>query len=69
MTVSYGTPQDGPTYVPPTRLTVVGTATMPAVGFSSVIDDHTSMGTGALMAESSLPLSFQAGHRRARSRL
>ena len=59
VTVSYGTPQDGPTYLPPTHLTVVGTATMPAVGFSSIIDDHTSMGTGALMSESGLPLSFR----------
>jgi hypothetical protein len=46
-------------YVPPMRLVVVGTATMPAVGFSSVIDDHTSMGTGALMLETALPASFK----------
>ncbi len=59
VTVSYGTPQDGPTYVPPRRYVVVGTATMPAVGYSSVIDDHTSMGTGALIEVSSLPRSFQ----------
>lgn len=59
VTVSYGTPQDGPTYLRPTPLTVVGTATMPAVGFSSVVDDHTSMGTGALMSETSLPVSFR----------
>ncbi|HEY5096645.1 MAG TPA: ABC transporter permease [Acidimicrobiales bacterium] len=59
VTVSDGTPQDGPAYVPPTHLTVVGTATMPAVGFSSVIDDHTSMGNGALMSESSLPISLR----------
>jgi hypothetical protein len=54
---TYGTPGN-PVYVPPTRLVVVGTATMPAVGYSSVIDDHTSMGTGALMWESALPASF-----------
>ena len=59
VTVSYGTPQDGDTYVPPRRFVVVGTATMPAVGYSSVIDDHTSMGTGALIDVSSLPRSFQ----------
>ena len=52
--VTYGTPGN-PVYVPPTRLVVVGTATMPAVGFSSVIDDHTSMGTGALMSDAALP--------------
>jgi hypothetical protein len=56
--VTYGTPGD-PVYLRPTRLVVVGTATMPAVGYSSVIDDHTSMGTGALMSESGLPASFE----------
>jgi hypothetical protein len=56
--MTYGTPGN-PVYVPPTRLVVVGTATMPAVGYSSVIDDHTSMGTGALMSDAALPASFQ----------
>lgn len=56
--VTYGTPGN-PVYVPPTRLVVVGTATMPAVGYSSVIDDHTSMGTGALMSDAALPASFE----------
>lgn len=55
---SYGAPKDAPIYVPPTRLTVVGTATMPAVGFASAISDHTSMGTGALLSNSALPKSF-----------
>lgn len=58
VTVTYGRPGN-PVYVPPTHLTVVGTATMPAVGFSSVVDDHTSMGTGALMSEEALPASFE----------
>ena len=57
--VSYGTPRSGQTYVPPTPFVIVGTATMPAVGFSSVIDDHTSMGTGGLISLTSLPRSFQ----------
>ncbi len=57
--VSYGSPQNGALYVPPRPYVVVGTATMPAVGFSSVIDDHTSMGTGALIAIAGLPKSFQ----------
>ena len=56
--VTYGRPGD-PVYVPPTPLVVVGTATMPAVGYSSVIDDHTSMGTGALMLDAALPASFE----------
>ena len=58
VTLSYGAPGN-PLYVPPTSLVIVGTATLPAVGFSSVADDHTSMGTGALMSESALPASFQ----------
>jgi hypothetical protein len=56
--VSYGT-FGVSVYVPPTRLVVVGTATLPAVGYSSVIDDHTSMGTGAVMSNAALPKSFQ----------
>ena len=56
--VSYGAPGN-PAYLPPLRLVVVGTATMPAVGFSSIVDDHTSMGTGALIAKAGLPESFQ----------
>ncbi len=57
--VTYGA-LGNPVYVPPMHLVVVGTATMPAVGFSSVIDDHTSMGTGVLMLEAALPASFKA---------
>jgi FtsX-like permease family len=59
VTFSYGTPKDAPIYVPPTRLTVVGTATMPAVGFASAVSDHTSMGTGALLSDGILPPAFQ----------
>jgi hypothetical protein len=59
VTVTYGNPKNAPIYVPPTRLRIVGTATLPAVGYSSVIDDHTSMGTGALVAQSFLPGTFQ----------
>jgi FtsX-like permease family/MacB-like periplasmic core domain len=58
VTVSYGRRGD-PVYVAPTRLVVVGTATLPAVGYSSVIDDHTSMGTGALMSAAALPEAFR----------
>jgi hypothetical protein len=57
--VSYGSPQNGHLYIPPRPFVVVGTATMPAVGYSSVIDDHTSMGTGALIALAGLPKAFQ----------
>ncbi len=57
VTVTYGTAKDFPVYVPPTKLMVVGTATLPAVGNSG--DLHTSMGTGALVPISVLPPAFQ----------
>jgi hypothetical protein len=44
---SYGTPADAPVYIPPTRLQIVGTATLPAVGAPHTL--HTSMGTGAVI--------------------
>jgi hypothetical protein len=59
VTVTYGNPKNAPAYVPPTHLLIVGTATFPAVGYSSVIADHTSMGTGALVSQDFLPESFQ----------
>jgi hypothetical protein len=57
--LSYGTPADAPLYIPPTRLVIVGTATFPAVGFESLVADHTSMGTGALFSEAIFPPAFQ----------
>jgi hypothetical protein len=47
--VSYGSPDDAPDVVPPTKLLIVGTATLPAVGYSTFIAEHTSMGTGAIL--------------------
>jgi hypothetical protein len=57
--VSYGAPDDAPVYIPPTKVRIVGSATFPAVGFSSFIADHTSMGTGALIAPGIAPPAFQ----------
>ena len=57
--VSFGTPADAPLYIPPTRLVIVGTATFPAVGYESLVADHTSMGTGALFSEAIFPPEFQ----------
>ncbi len=56
---TYGSPKAAPLYVPPTSLRVVGTATLPAIGFPTSEGDHTAMGTGALISEGSLPASFQ----------
>ncbi|MGC1419193.1 MAG: FtsX-like permease family protein [Acidimicrobiales bacterium] len=53
VTVSLGSKKDAPYYIPPTPLVIVGTATLPAVGYSSFVAEHTSMGTGAL-----IPLDF-----------
>jgi len=57
--LSYGNPADAPLYIPPTPLTIVGTATFPAVGFESLVADHTSMGTGAMFSEAIFPPAFQ----------
>ena len=58
--LSYGTSADAPLYIPPTPLVIVGTATFPAVGFESLVADHTSMGTGALFSENIFPPAFRA---------
>ena len=57
--VSYGAPQTAPIYIPPFPLVIVGTATMPAVGYASVVSDHTSMGTGALIDYAATPAAFR----------
>lgn len=58
VTFSYGSRQSAPAYVPPTRLTIVGTATFPAIGYSSFVSQHTSMGTGALLPSGVQPAAF-----------
>jgi len=58
VTLSLGSPRSAPIYVPPTRLRIVGSATFPAVGYSSFVADHTSMGTGALISTGAIPASF-----------
>jgi hypothetical protein len=58
VTVSYGSPSSAPVYIPPTKLTIVGTATFPAIGYASAVAEHTSMGTGALLPEGFEPRSF-----------
>jgi FtsX-like permease family len=45
--LSYGTKADAPAYVAPMRLTIVGSATLPAIGRSQEL--HPSMGTGAVL--------------------
>ena len=56
--VSYGAKHDYPAYVPPTRLTIVGSATLPAVGGSGTL--HSSMGVGAIIDVDTEPAVFKA---------
>ena len=53
----YGSPKDAPVYVPPTRLTIVGTATFPALGGSYSL--HTSMGIGAIISKNLEPSAMR----------
>lgn len=46
--VSYGSPSSAPVYIAPTTMTIVGTATFPAVGYAAAVAEHTSMGSGAM---------------------
>jgi hypothetical protein len=48
--VGYGSPSSAPIYMAPTPMTIVGTATFPAVGYASSIAEHTSMGVGAMVS-------------------
>jgi hypothetical protein len=57
--LSEGTPRSAPFYIPPTPLVVVGTATFPAIGYSSIIASHPSMGTGALVSSGVEPRAWQ----------
>ena len=54
---SYGVKHDFPVYVPPTRLTIVGVATLPTLGYSGTL--HPSMGIGAIIDQGLEPLAFR----------
>ncbi len=56
--VGYGSPASAPLYIPPTSMTIVGTATFPAVGYATAVAEHTSMGTGALLSSGFEPPAF-----------
>jgi hypothetical protein len=53
---SYGSRKDAPVYVPPTPVTIVGTATFPAIGTSGT--SHPSMGIGVLYSSNIGPAAF-----------
>ena len=48
---SFGTPNTAPLYIPPFKLVIAGTATLPAIGGASNFADHPSMGTGAVLSD------------------
>jgi hypothetical protein len=51
VTGSFGTPNTAPLYLPPFKLVIAGTATLPAIGGASNFADHPSMGTGAVLSD------------------
>lgn len=57
---SYGRPKDAPFYIPPTTLTVVGMATLPALGKPGNGQDHLTIGRGAVVTSNLVPPAFQA---------
>ncbi|HEV7959002.1 MAG TPA: FtsX-like permease family protein, partial [Acidimicrobiales bacterium] len=57
VTGGYGAPQDAPVYVPPTRLVIVGTATLPAVG--PELSLHPSMGIGGVIPQGVEPATMK----------
>jgi hypothetical protein len=57
--LSEGTPRSAPFYIPRIPLLVVGTATFPAIGYSSIIASQPSMGTGALVSSSVEPVAWR----------
>ncbi|MEP7022188.1 MAG: FtsX-like permease family protein [Pseudonocardiales bacterium] len=57
---TYGKPEDMPFYIPPTRLTIVGTATLPALSKPGNGQDHLTIGRGGIVTLNLVPPAFQA---------
>ena len=57
---SFGTPNTAPLYLPPFKLVVAGTATLPAIGGASNFADHPSMGTGGVLSDHVSPAFIHA---------
>ncbi len=57
---SFGSPNTAPLYLPPAKLVIVGTATLPAIGGASTFADHPSMGTGAVLSDQISPAFVHA---------
>jgi len=54
---TYGTPKDAPVYVPPTKLKIVGTATLPTLG--GTLTEHPDLGVGAMVPIDIEPPAFK----------
>ena len=57
---SFGSPNTAPLYLPPAKLVIVGTSTLPAIGGASNFADHPSMGTGAVLSDHISPAFIHA---------
>jgi hypothetical protein len=57
---SFGTPNTAPLYIPPFKMVITGTATLPAIGGESNFADHPSMGTGAVLSDHVSPAFLDA---------
>jgi len=57
---SFGTPNTAPLYLPPFKLVIAGTATLPAIGGASNFADHPSMGTGGVGSDHVSPAFIRA---------
>jgi hypothetical protein len=55
--ISYGAKRDYPAYLPPSRVTIVGTATFPAAGQPGTF--HPSMGVGGILDGSAEPAALR----------
>ena len=60
VTGSFGAPNTAPLYLPPFKLVIVGTATLPAIGGASNFADHPSMGTGGVLSDHVSPAFIHA---------
>ncbi len=60
--ISYGAKRDFPAFLPPTRATIVGTATLPAAGQSGTF--HPSMGVGGILDGSAEPPALRKAIRK-----
>ncbi|MGO8863070.1 MAG: ABC transporter permease [Acidimicrobiales bacterium] len=57
---SFGAPNTAPLYLPPFKLVIAGTATLPAIGGASNFADHPSMGTGGVLSDQVSPAFIHA---------